>query len=73
MGSFEQRIAAYAAVSANLITLLKELDQLRELVREAQLSRVRPKRPKQRPASVNRRASWSSCQPPALARGGPGR
>jgi hypothetical protein len=56
MGSFEQRIAALAAVSANLITLLKELDQLRELVREAQLSRVRPKRPKQRPASVNRRA-----------------
>jgi hypothetical protein len=58
MRSFEQRIAAYAAASANLVTQLKELDQLRERVRKAQLSRVRPKRLKQRPASVNRRPRY---------------
>jgi len=49
MRSFEQRIAAYAATSANLITLLKELEQLRERVRETRLSRGRPARLKQRP------------------------
>jgi hypothetical protein len=56
MGLLQERIAAYTKASANLVTLLKELDQLREQVRKAQLSRVRPKRLKLRPASVYRRA-----------------
>jgi hypothetical protein len=41
MGSFEQRIAAYAAVSANLLTQMNELEELRERVRKAQLSAPR--------------------------------
>jgi hypothetical protein len=38
MSSFEQRITAYAAATANLLTQMNELDQLRERVRKAQLS-----------------------------------
>jgi hypothetical protein len=40
MGSLQERIAAYTEASANLVTLLKELDQLREQIRKAQLSHV---------------------------------
>jgi hypothetical protein len=39
MGSLRERIAAYVDVSANLLTQLNELDELRERVRKAQLSR----------------------------------
>jgi hypothetical protein len=38
MGSLRERIAAYADASANLITQLNELDELREQVSQAQLS-----------------------------------
>ena len=54
MGTLKERIAAYADASANLLNQLIELDELREQVRKAQLSRATPK-PLKRPASVNRR------------------
>jgi hypothetical protein len=38
MDSLRERIAAYVDVSANLLTQLNELDELRERVRKAQLS-----------------------------------
>ena len=38
MSSIKQRIAAYAATSANLLTQMNELEELRERVRKAQLS-----------------------------------
>jgi hypothetical protein len=41
MSSIKQRIAAYAAACANLRTQINELDELRERVREAQLSAPR--------------------------------
>jgi hypothetical protein len=56
MGLFQERIAAYAATCANLLTQLKELDELREQVRKAQLSIAVAKPLKQRPASINQRA-----------------
>ena len=37
MGSLQERIAALTAASANLLTQLNELDELRERVRKAQL------------------------------------
>ena len=55
MSSLQERIAAYAHMSANLLTQLNELDELRERVRKAQLSFTMPKPLKQRPISVNRR------------------
>jgi hypothetical protein len=52
MGSLQERIAAYANASANLLTQLKELDELREQVKKAKkLSTATPKLVKQRPAS----------------------
>jgi hypothetical protein len=54
MGTLQERIAAYADASANLLIQLIELDELREQVRKAQLSLVVPKQLK-RPASINRR------------------
>jgi len=48
MGSLQERIAALA--SANLLTQLKELDELREQVKKAKkLSTATPKPLKQRP------------------------
>jgi hypothetical protein len=41
MSSIKQRIAAYAAACANLVTQMNELDELRERVRKAQLSAPR--------------------------------
>src|SRR5712671_1637460 len=41
MSSIKQRLAAYAAVSANLLTQMNELVELRERVRKAQLSAPR--------------------------------
>ena len=41
MSSIKQRLAAYAAVSANLLTQMNELVELRERVRKAQLSASR--------------------------------
>ena len=38
MGSLRERIDAYADASANLVVQLNELDELREQVRQAQLS-----------------------------------
>lgn len=55
MDSLRDRIVAYANASADLLAQLIELDELRELVRKAQLSPALPKQPKQRTASVNRR------------------
>jgi hypothetical protein len=55
MDSLRDRIVAYANASADLLAQLIELDELRELVRKAQLSPTLPKPPKQRTASVNRR------------------
>jgi hypothetical protein len=37
MGSLQERIAAYADASADLVTQLHELDELRERLRKAQL------------------------------------
>ena len=57
MGSLQERIAAYANPSANLLTQLKELDELREQVKKAKkLSTATPKPLKQRPANFCRRA-----------------
>jgi hypothetical protein len=63
MGSLQERIAAYANASANLLTQLKELDELRERVKRAKkLStatprlRLRLRLLKQGPASFYRRA-----------------
>jgi hypothetical protein len=57
MGSLEDRIAAYADTTANLIAQLTELTELREQVRKAQLSaRDHGEPKKQRPVSANRRA-----------------
>ena len=55
MDSLRDRIVAYADASADLLAQLVELDELREMVRKAQLSSALPKSPKQRPPSVNRR------------------
>jgi hypothetical protein len=56
MGSLQERIAASANVSANLLDQLIELDELRERVRKAELSPALPKRrPLKRPARVDRR------------------
>jgi hypothetical protein len=52
MGQLRERIDAYAHVSANLIDQLNELDDLREQVRQAQLSHAMPKRTKD-PASTS--------------------
>ena len=38
MGTLQERIAAYADASANLLIQLIELDKLREQVRKAELS-----------------------------------
>jgi hypothetical protein len=54
MGSLQERIAAYADASANLLALLTELDELRERVRKAQLSTIVT--PKRGPSSCSRRA-----------------
>jgi hypothetical protein len=59
MGSLQERIAAYANASANLLTQLKELDELRERVKRAKkLSNATPRLRllKQGPASFYRRA-----------------
>ena len=57
MGSLQERIAAYANASANLLTQLKELDELREQVKKAKkLSTATPKPQMQRPANFCRRA-----------------
>ena len=57
MGSLQERIAAYANPSANLLTQLKELDELREQVKKAKkLSTATPKPQMQRPANFCRRA-----------------
>ena len=57
MGSLQERLAAYANASANLLTQLKELDELREQVKKAKkLSTATPKPLKQRPANFCRRA-----------------
>jgi hypothetical protein len=55
MGSLQERIAACANTSANLLAQLIELDELREQVRKAELSPTIPRRPLKRPASVCRR------------------
>jgi hypothetical protein len=63
MGSLQERIAAYANTSANLLTELKELDKLRELITKAKkLSAARPIPLKQKPASFCRRASTSRAR-----------
>ena len=50
MGSLQERLAAYANASANLLTQLKELDELREQVKKAKkLSTATPKPQMQRP------------------------
>jgi len=54
MGSLQERIAAYANPSANLLTQLKELDEPREQVKK--LSTATSKPLKQRPANFCRRA-----------------
>jgi hypothetical protein len=46
MSPLQQRIAAVTDTTANLIAQLRELDLLRERVREAQLSAKREPRPK---------------------------
>ena len=57
MGSLQERIAAYANPSGNLLTQLKELDELREQVKKAKkLSTATPKPQMQRPANFCRRA-----------------
>ena len=57
MGSLQERLAAYANASANLLTQLKELDELREQVKKAKkLSTATPKPQMQRPANFCRRA-----------------
>ena len=69
MGSLQERIAALTAASANLLTQLNELDELRERVRKAQLLAHCGRKPlDRRPARVSRRgrgvsigvASWST-------------
>ena len=57
MGSLQERLAAYANASANLLTQLKELDELREQVKKAKkLFTATPKPLRQRPANFCRRA-----------------
>lgn len=49
MSSLQERIAACADASANLLTQLHELDELRERVRKAQLfAHLRPEAPSAR-------------------------
>ena len=55
MGSLQERIAACANASANLLAQLTELDELREQVRKAELSPAIPRRSLKRSASVDRR------------------
>jgi hypothetical protein len=55
MGSLQERIAACANASANLLAQLVELDELREEVRKAELSPAIPRRSQKGPASVGRR------------------
>jgi hypothetical protein len=54
MGSLQERIAAYANTSANLLAQLKELDELREQLKRAKKLATATQ---QKPASVYRRAS----------------
>jgi hypothetical protein len=40
MGSLQERIAAFAQASGNLLTQLKDLDELREQVKKAKKQRL---------------------------------
>jgi hypothetical protein len=57
MGSLQERIAACANASANLLAQLTELDELREQVRKAEQSPAIRKRPLKRAASQRRGSS----------------
>jgi len=48
MSSLQQRIAAVTDTTANLIAQLRELDQLRDQVRKAMLSKRKSPQPKPR-------------------------
>lgn len=58
MSSLRERITAYANASANLLTQLNELDELRERVRRAQLS-SRITKPLKAPRQPHRRSAAS--------------
>ncbi len=66
MRSLQRRIAAVSDTTANLIDQLRELDRLREQVREALLSVRKSQQPKRR----NGHGAKSTDRKPALGRGG---
>ncbi len=66
MRSLQRRIAAVSDTTANLIAELRELDRLREQVREALLSVRKSQQPKRR----NGNGAKSTDRKPALGRGG---
>ena len=66
MRSLQRRIAAVSDTTANLIAELRELDRLREQVREALLSVRKSQQPKRR----NGHGAKSTDRKCALGRGG---
>jgi hypothetical protein len=66
MGALQRRIATVSDMTANLIAELRELDRLREQVREALLSVRKSQRQKRR----NGHAAKSTDRKPAPGRGG---
>ena len=66
MSALQRRIATVSDVTANLIDELRELDRLREQVREALLSVRKSQQPKRR----NGHGAKSTHRKPALGRGG---
>jgi len=66
MRSLQRRIATVSDTTANLIDQLRELDRLREQVREALLSVRKSQQPKRR----NGHGTKSTDRKPALGRGG---
>jgi hypothetical protein len=73
MSPLQQRIAAVTDTTANLIAQLRELELLRERVREAQLSAKREPRLKRLNGNgtIPRVSLESSEREPARSRGGP--
>jgi hypothetical protein len=62
MGSLQERIAAYADASADLVTQLHELDELRERLRKAQLfAHLCPKALRGKGPPASRKASARSA------------
>jgi hypothetical protein len=66
MGTLQRRVDAYTNMSANLITQLNELDQLRERVRKLslRLANARKRRARRSQRALAPNANWRSVRQP---------